>query len=217
MEKIHDEIRREALSENEKPKGTNPLIYIVGGFMVLIMVMMIVPHYSIKPDTEPVNIPSLEEVRPNTTQNYSRPQLKDIRLYVTSDNPTIKRMATKIATTSCKGEKICQSKAIYYFVRDNFEYVGEQDEYIQTPMEMLYTGGGDCDDFAVLLASMQNAIGIPVRFVRVPNHIYISIYIEEAPSKYKKDRWIPLDAACRNCEYAQIPLKYKEAEKEYLS
>lgn len=215
MDDIHDEIKQEALND-QKPKGRNPLIWVFGAFLILILIMMVVPHYGIKPDNEPTKVPGLGEVLPTEPDNFERPRGNDIRLYVQADDPVVKRIATKVATEGCNAETICQSKAIYYFVRDNFKYVGEQDEYIQTPNEMLYTGGGDCDDFAVMIASMQQAIGVPTRFVKVPGHVYNIIYIDNAPGKYKQDGWIPMDATCSNCDFGDVPRKYKEEEKGYL-
>ena len=43
-------------------------------------------------------------------------------------------------------------------------------ETVQAPDKTLIDGNGDCDDQAVLLGSLMQSIGIPVRFVAVGFH-----------------------------------------------
>jgi len=52
--------------------------------------------------------------------------------------------------------------AIALWVADNINYVSDPSgfDYVQPPDETLRTGGGDCDDFAVLLASMYRSVGL---------------------------------------------------------
>ena len=184
------------------------MFYLMALFIVLIMVVGILPVYVIKHNPEPSAIPELHMVagippgtinKTNDSRNFNR--------YVEPNNPLVKQAATFIATYGCGPEKICQLKAQYYFVRDRFVYVSEHDEYIQSPAEMLYTGGGDCDDHAVLLASLVQSIGIPTRFVLTRNHIYVLAYMPDAPRRYRdSDGWIPLDATCKSCRFAEIRL-----------
>ena len=74
---------------------------------------------------------------------------------------------------------------------------------------MLVTRGGDCDDHAVLLANLMRSIGIYTDFVHVPRHVYIRIYLPEAPKKYlDEEGWIELDPTCKHCEFGEIPRQY---------
>ncbi|WP_317894645.1 transglutaminase-like domain-containing protein [Pyrofollis japonicus] len=52
--------------------------------------------------------------------------------------------------------------AIALWARDNLRYVSDPRglEYVASPDETLKTMSGDCDDFAVLLASMYRAVGL---------------------------------------------------------
>jgi len=52
--------------------------------------------------------------------------------------------------------------AIALWVADNINYVSDPRgfDYIQPPSETLRIGGGDCEDFAVLLASMYRSVGL---------------------------------------------------------
>ena len=222
-ESIHEEIRNEAINDYDpanEPKKISPapLFYIVAFFIGLSLILMVIPHYNITSDAEPRTVPSREElITGEMPDNITRPDNGDIRLYMDTTSPLIKQTSIRVATAGCNRETICQAKAIFYFVRDNFKYVGEIDQYTQTPTEMLYNGGGDCKDFSVLLASMQRAIGVPVRFVFVPGHVYVQIYIQDAPRKYKTtDGWIPLEATCSDCGFGEIPRHYDERTKRIV-
>ncbi|MFW6220597.1 MAG: transglutaminase-like domain-containing protein [Nanoarchaeota archaeon] len=225
-EKIHDEILDEVISneEEENEQKTNNYFILktfLTLFIILLLILMVLPFYSLKFDSNPKNIPTKNEIYAKFYSNISvedinRPTNGSIVNYVDYLSYEIKLSSTKIATDSCDDEKICQAKAIYYFVRDSFKYVSETDEYIQTPKEMVLSGGGDCDDFAVLLASKMLAIGIPVRFVFVPKHVYIQIYVEDAKKKYLDDGWINLDATCMNCKFGEILNIYQKYDKSYL-
>ena len=60
-----------------------------------------------------------------------------------------------------------QIKAVHAYVRDNVMYVRDIRgvETLATPIKTLETMQGDCDDQAVLLASLLESIGHPTRFV----------------------------------------------------
>ncbi len=213
---IHDEIRQEAIKDNKTQKGMGPVRLILGLLMTLILLIMILPGNIVKDDPEPSRIPSYDDIiDKNMIWNLSRPGSDDIRAFVDYSSPSIKITANRIATYGCRSEKICQAKAIYYFVRDNINYIGESDEYFQTPQETLFSRGGDCDDHSILLASMLNAIGIKTRFVFVPKHVYIEARVEDDPLRNRA--WIPLDATCRNCDFGSITYSVSKQEKHYLA
>lgn len=219
---IRDEILRESMMDTEESKsnGLGPFKFIIGGFIILIFIAMIIPSYLIKPNPEPNNILKIDDLDIKDIEKslvYLRPNSTDIRSYGNMINPIVKSSATKVATSGCDGNNICYAKAIFYFVQSNLAYVSERDEYYQTPTEVLYTEGGDCDDHAILLSSMMQSIGIPTRFIRIPRHIYVQIYLEDAPKKYKQeDGWINLDPTCKNCDFGSIPYENELKEKQYI-
>ena len=236
-EELHDEIVEETIRESSGSSGKikdeeirnhmgKIFLYFIAGFIVLMFILWVLPSSFIKVDPEPKAVPKLADIIPDSLAmpnqaNLSIPQGQIILKYVTPNEPVVKDAATRIATYGCEANmesyKVCQAKAIYYFVRDNFAYVSETDDYYQTPREMFYSKGGDCDDFAIMLASMEEAIGIPSRFVEVPGHVYVQIYIEDALNKYKQeDGWINVDATCRNCEFGSISTEFKDLPKNII-
>ena len=209
--------------ELEEEKGRSPFVYIIALFMVLLLILWIVPYYSVRLDPEPKNIPSKESILPaNITVGERNTTLITRNEFLSLLNPNdqlIKQTASKVASQSCSSEKICQAKAIFYFVRDNFDYVSDpRTEYVESAREVLATGGSDCDGMAVLLANLEEAIGIETRFVFITNHVYVQIKLDEAMKKYKtEDGWINLDATCNYCGFGEIPYKNIESRKSYVS
>lgn len=206
----HDEKHPE---EYEEAKWKSPLRVIGALFLLLIVVLWLVPYYSVKLNPEPHEITKLEfvqlrflngiEIGNETGANNIREAASQIR----ADDPVIKQVATSIASQSCTESKICHAKAMYYFVRDNIKYVSDpyEKEYIASPVETLKTGGGDCDDGAILLANLLEAVGIRTKIVVVPGHAMVKAAIPEAPPKYLIDGWVHMDWTCKKCSFGEIP------------
>jgi transglutaminase-like putative cysteine protease len=227
MHKEHEEILNEVLNEKHehKPesKAWKPIYTIISLFLALILVAWIIPSYVVKIDPIPKDIPTYDEVVPEfefvENDKHSITSHQDYLLFLDPSNSLIKQIATKIATESCEsGSRVCQAKALFYFVRDEFDYVSESDEYIETAEEVLITGGSDCDGAAVLLANLMQSIGIPAQFAFVPRHVFVQVYLNEALNKYKtEDEWINVDPTCRYCNFGEIPGKYADVEIEIVS
>ena len=178
---------------------------------MLIVIVMVVPYYAIRLDPEPKNIPSLEEVAYDVKgDGITVSSASEMHKLLKPNDPAIKRVADRIVTKSCEGNKICHAKAIFYFVRDNFDYVGDpvNYEYIKSAKESLSSKALDCDDFSVLLANLEEAVGVDAEFVFIPGHVYVKIYLPDARKGYKQpDNWIYLDATCSNCRFGEVPYK----------
>ncbi|MBW2964420.1 transglutaminase-like domain-containing protein [Candidatus Woesearchaeota archaeon] len=204
----------------------NPFAYLLVLVLLLLVILMAIPYYGIKLDPFPKNIPEPDDVMPyhvevliNDTPTVQSTDRVDMLQLVIPDHQAIRNMAVKIATESCEGSSdICYAKALFYFVRDNFKYVSDPpNEYYESPFETLYSGGADCDGLAILLANLESAIGIPVRFAFIPDHVYVQIKLDDAPKKYKEnDDWISLDATCDGCEFGEVPYSTLNKKKEYL-
>jgi transglutaminase-like putative cysteine protease len=195
---------------NAEPPWRKPLVLIMALFLALLMVATVIPYYSVRMDPEPRRVPSLSEIVSVSLPVNTSGQSGDMASYIVPNDPLVKQVATSVATSGCDESMLCQAKAEYYFVRDDFLYVAEFDDYIQSPAEMMATKGGDCDDYSVLLSSLLRAIGVPTKLVFIPNHVYVKAYIADAPTKYKDfEGWIPLDATCRSCGFGEIPKKDK--------
>lgn len=78
-----------------------------------------------------------------------------------------------------------EAKRIHAFVRDQIRYVRDTDnvELLHDPVTLLQIGAGDCDDKAILLASLLGSIGHPTRFIAVAfepgrySHVWLQDYL----------------------------------------
>lgn len=232
---VLDELQEEISEIVNEKKFEMPLFlkWVISLVLVLMILGWLVPSYYIKSNPSPTYAPSLDEVFnlennisfDNIKNNYANLSKKSQYIALIDDGTlNVKVYADRVTSLACDyGENyhICQTKALYYFVRDQFDYVSDPIayDYIKSPLESLYSRGGDCDDAAVLLASMLEAVGIRTRLVFVPRHVYVEAYLVDAPSwykSYKGQNWITLDATCKNCKFSENSLQNIKFDKEYL-
>jgi transglutaminase-like putative cysteine protease len=203
--------------EEKEPWYRGPIKYIIGVFLLLLIVLWYFPKESIKLDPEPSSIPKVEDVLPDNfelgNETISVENERDLYSYVRPNDPAIKVVADRISTISCDGNQVCQAKALYYFVRDNIEYVADPlgYEYIEDPKEILYTRAGDCESGSLLLASLLAAIGVDYEFVFIPQHAFLRVRLD-ALKRYKTGDWVYLDWTCGDCAFGELPL----SDKKYI-
>jgi transglutaminase-like putative cysteine protease len=128
--------------------------YIFAAFLVFIFIFSMFAYF-INIEPSPSNIPFLEEVVPENLE-YERINATKYTDYIIVDSE-IKTIADKIASQSCgSGETVCHAKAMFFFVKENFDYVSDPSrfEYVKTAKESLVNQGGDCDDASVLLSTL---------------------------------------------------------------
>lgn len=198
---------------------------VLGGlFLILIIITMTVPFYAVRLDPEPKKILSVNELGINftfTNESHKISSRDDFINFLNPQDPMIKQVSAKIGAEACKDiSRICYGKAVYYFVRDEINYINDPitEEYIEYPQDVLYSKAADCDGKSVLLANMLQSIGIQTRFVFVPGHVYVQAYLPEALNKYKekKSDAINLDAACKSCKFGEISIDTRKADKSYI-
>lgn len=84
-------------------------------------------------------------------------------------NPLIRQTAARAVMSCPEKDDLCEAATLQNFVRSSIRYTGDvwETETLQPPDYTLKEGYGDCDDQAVLLASLLLAIGIPAAFCAV--------------------------------------------------
>ena len=203
--------------EEEEEKKKSPFKYIVALFLIVIVAMWIIPIYGVKLDPQPEEIPTVEEVIPETL-TYGSLVTLSLKEHVIIDSE-IKGIADRIVTTACSSSsEVCYAKALFYFVRDNFEYLLDPRaiEYVEDPKEFLAIGGGDCESGSILLASMMESIGIDTQLVLIKGHAYARIYLPESKKGYQRDGWVYLDWTCKSCDFGELPYSDFEPVLQYL-
>jgi len=211
------------MDEFEEEKGKSPIIYIIAVFLILLMVVTIVPLYSIKIDPRPNYIPTVEEVflfeKNISTETVTLKSREDFLNFVVPESPIVKTTANRIVTLACKGERVCNAKVIYYFVRNNFAYISDpvNFEYVELPQDFIVSGGGDCESGTLLMANLMEAVGIDSQLVFIPGHAFLRIRLPDAKSRYRLDeQWVYLDWTCSYCEFGEIPRQNVNISKTYL-
>lgn len=188
----------------QEPDKKGPIKIIMGLMLLFILILSIVPLYGIKQDPEPKTIAKIP-YNPKEIPNKLNSIYQFSELEVTQP---IRDYAIRITQNSCEKNNLCNLKSLYYYVKNNINYLSDpKKEYIQHPEETLI-GAGDCEDQAILLAMLAKSIGIEARIAIIPGHAYTQVYYPEAPRKYKgKDGWISLDPTCEPCIFGEAPKK----------
>lgn len=200
--------------DTESPKQ-GYFIKLIVMLIISIIILWAVPYYWIDQNPEPKHVSQLEDLDPVSLNRSGLLSIDEAVLIETS--PKIRQSAIRIVTEACPESEICYAKALFYYVRDNIQYLKDPEkEYIQLPEETIL-GAGDCEDKAILLYSLMKAIGIRSRIVLIPKHAYNEILIPDAPRRYKQDNgWIALDSTCRQCSFGEIPLSSSGMRKRYI-
>ena len=201
------------------PQKRSPFFKFLDFLIALGLIISSIQAYFYFLHPEPINIPHLEAVKifldEDLNEPFSSHQPKEVKEVINESRGTIKQVANFIASQSCKEyDQVCQSKAIYYFVRDEIRYVSDDNfhDQLENPLTVLKTGGADCEDMAVLLIALQKAIGNEARLVFVPGHAYAQIAIEG----YKGGRWINLESTCDSCQFGELPTDTAIQKEEYF-
>lgn len=145
---------------------------------------------------------------------FSSHRPEEVAVVLNETRDTIKQVANRIASSSCRnGDRVCQTKALFEFVRDEITYVPDPEfhDQLENPLTVLKTGGADCEDMSVLLIALQKAIGNQARLVFVPGHAYAQVKIPNY-----KDRWLNMDATCKTCSFNEVPTDTLLKPKRYF-
>ncbi|MDE2020934.1 MAG: hypothetical protein KGJ13_11410 [Patescibacteria group bacterium] len=109
-------------------------------------------------------------------------------------NPIIRQKATELTQELRQKDFTGEIRSLFDFVQNNIRYVRDIAgvETLHYPEQILLQEHGDCDDKAILLASLLAAIGHPTRFVAVgfkPGH-FSHVFVD---TRYGPG-WLTLDA-----------------------
>lgn len=107
--------------------------------------------------------------------------------------PAIRALALDIVKDVPQKSWKKEARAILSWVQQNVRYVKDVRgvETLQSPIQTLKLGQGDCDDFSTLIASLMEAIGHPTRFMavgKVEGH-FCHVYAETKVGT----KWLAMD------------------------
>jgi hypothetical protein len=107
--------------------------------------------------------------------------------------PSTRNLALSMVSNLPQKSFVREVHLLHEFVRDRIRYVKDIAgvETVQTPDVTMHLRAGDCDDKAVLLASLLESIGHPTRFVAIGTtpERYSHVFVETRIGQ----KWIALD------------------------
>lgn len=113
------------------------------------------------------NRPSLELTLPEGVCGV-RETMKIMRLILreAKKNDTLRQLAARVTSSVDDKDWLGEIGALFDFVQKNIRYQRDvtYHETLSTPLEVLLQGFGDCDDQALLLATLLESIGHDTRF-----------------------------------------------------
>lgn len=204
--------------EEEVPRKKNSFLSLVALLTAVALFILSIQAYFYLVRPQPVNVPKLAAVRqllgPTLGQPFSSYQPNDLKKVLDETQDGMKQVANYIASKSCsEPDSLCQSKALFNFVRDEIRYVPDANfaDKLENPMTTIKTGGADCEDMAMLLIALEKAVGDRTRLVFVPGHAFAQVSIPD----YKGGDWVNLEATCKTCQFGQLPDEVAMQNKEY--
>ena len=83
-------------------------------------------------------------------------------------------------------------------------------EYPRFPVEMLKDSKGDCEDKAMLTATLLDNVGFNVSLIRLPNHMSVGVYLQEDLPLYDYfiDKYYYLETTKQSWNLGRIPEDY---------
>jgi len=137
---------------------------------------------------------------------------------------TPKRVYVKLVAELDINDPVIKTWILGYWIQESIRYVSDPRgvEYIATPRETLELMAGDCDDVAVLLASMYESVGLDAAIALVdtdgdedPDHAAVMVYYDGSPDEI-------LDiledlARLKGLQLSEVGIKYCQARSALSS
>lgn len=169
---------------------------------------------------------------PESTYEYyktvDRNKIKNYSYYVTdpTDDEYLAVLAKKFREAAEKGNysDLDMVKNIIFFVQ-NLEYVDDKvgtgyDEYPKFPLETLADQGGDCEDSAILLASLLRELGYGAVLLQFKDHMAVGVKGEASvPGSYYEldgSRYYYVETTSPGWDIGVIPEQMKDQPAQVL-
>ena len=162
-------------------------------------------------------------------KTVDRKKIKDYSYYVTdpTDDRTLAGLAGKFKEAAEKESfsDLDMVKNIIFFVQ-NLNYVDDKvgtgyDEYPKFPLETLADEGGDCEDSAILLASLLRELGYGTVLIQLPDHMAVGVKgTESIPGSYYEvdgSRYYYVETTSVGWSIGEVPEQMKDQPAKILS
>ncbi len=121
-------------------------------------------------------------------------------------SPSVRAKALALTQGLSQKNKLGEIRALWAFVKNNIRYVGDikNVETVHTPEQILRQESGDCDDKALLLASLLESIGHPSAFWAIGTKEPGKYSHVMALTRIGASRWMPLETT-ENVPFLWMP------------
>ena len=151
--------------------------------------------------------------------SIDRARLEDYSVYVFDlyDDNYIDLLVDRLMHSSNMESDVDKINFATSFVQ-NLEYkkdseTNESFEYPRYPIETIFNGdgGGDCEDKAILTASILDKMGYDVALFRLTNHMAVGVSLDENIPNYEyyADNYYFLETTTKNQKLGYMPKEYK--------
>lgn len=142
-------------------------------------------------------------------------------------DPNVRTIAAEVLSRKQDGKWIVpvrdykgEAVALFHYVQDNVRYTRDTYgvELYQTAQRTGQLGIGDCDDMTILLGSLLQIVGLPVKIrviglkgQRVFSHVYLLVGLPpENPTA-----WMPLDPSRPESPGWELPSSQRGLKRDY--
>ncbi|MDY6930626.1 MAG: transglutaminase family protein [Halobacteriota archaeon] len=133
--------------------------------------------------TNPIKIVVHPAIEPTNKEYISNPRYlhNEMNRLVNSSDPQVIEISDNIAERYPGEYNVYQICALFDYVSETIEYVSDpvDEEIWQTPDETLELCAGDCEDYAILMASLISASGGNARLYLTDDHAFAAVYVGE--------------------------------------
>jgi hypothetical protein len=154
-----------------------------------IVIVEVTRHMLLPPDDTDGLVAPDTKTLPEEFKQYLSPSLPMIE----SNHTRIRAIAKQLAAGQTKAWP--HVRAIYDWVRKTIQYKEmkhEQGEKLDTCVEAIDKGTGDCNQLTSAFIAICRASKIPARTVRIPEHCYPEFYLLDAEGN---GHWYPAEAS----------------------
>lgn len=118
--------------------------------------------------------------------------------------PVIREIASQIIQSVPEKNWSAEARAILRFVQTQIRYTKDVRgvETLQSPIQTLKLGMGDCDDKSTLIATLMESIGHPTRFIAVGKvpEVFCHVYVETKIG----NKWVAMEG-CEDWPLGRAP------------
>ena len=106
--------------------------------------------------------------------------------FVLTDDPAVSQVADALASERGPVDDSKFAEDCRRWVHENIAYVTDMESQgtsnrWQTPYETLRLGTGDCEDMAILLASILGHLGFDTVLIHSPDHVSVAVHVTDEP------------------------------------